>query len=314
MRESSAFGFMKWIPLKSAFKACLLGGILSAAFHAEALAQIYVVTQTGNLGEYSLSGEAINPSLYSGFQHPYAMVADSSGIFVGDFGTQTVTKVSFDGSLQLSFPVAGGVGLALYGEQLYVANANDNTISVYNATTGALISGSFITTGISGPRNMTFDQSGNLYVANAGTSSISKFNGVTGELISDSFITGITTPFGLTIDDDILYVSDFAFTGSKVTRHQLSDGSLIGTPITVPDTTGATGISVHDDLLYIAWYSTDNISVVNALDGTLVENRLISGVGNPLGVIAIPEPGSIALLALASVPLLLRFTRKKKTA
>jgi glucose/arabinose dehydrogenase len=66
------------------------------------------------------------------------------------------------------------VGLAVFGNTVFVANSYVNTVGKYNATTGAAINASFIT-GLSNPEGLAV--SGNtLFVANYG-GTVGKYRG-----------------------------------------------------------------------------------------------------------------------------------------
>jgi hypothetical protein len=74
------------------------------------------------------------------------------------------------------------VGIAFFGGNLFVANIGNNTIGEYNATTGATINSSFISSGLNMPEGIAF-LGGNLFVTNAGGNTIGEYNATTGATI-----------------------------------------------------------------------------------------------------------------------------------
>src|SRR5260370_26897405 len=73
--------------------------------------------------------------------------------------------------------------------QLYVGT--NNTISEYNATTGAAINPNFIT-GTGGPLALSGN---NLFVADALNQTVGKYDAKMGVAINANFITGLDIPF-----------------------------------------------------------------------------------------------------------------------
>ncbi len=87
----------------------------------------------------------------------------------------------------------------------YVANANDNTVSIFtvNAATGQLRHNGYITTEVS-PHSVSVDPSGKFaYVANWGSNTISAYtiNASTGALTSvGAAVPAGTWPYAVTVD------------------------------------------------------------------------------------------------------------------
>lgn len=107
---------------------------------------------------------------------------NSSGLYLSSITTNT----------NLKYP--RGIAFDPFGN-LYVANAGNNTISIFNPFGG--YQGS-ITTNLNGPRGIAFDSLGNLYAANAGSNTISKFNSA--GLYQSSITTGLNGPRGIAFD------------------------------------------------------------------------------------------------------------------
>jgi hypothetical protein len=91
---------------------------------------------------------------------------------------------------------SGPTGLALSGGHLFVSSYYNNTVSEYNASTGAVINPSFIT-GLSDPQGLSLSFN-NLYVANY-NGTIGEYNVITGAAINASLITGLSGAIGVLV-------------------------------------------------------------------------------------------------------------------
>jgi len=87
--------------------------------------------------------------------------------------------------------------------QIFVTNIGNNTIGEYNATTGATINSSFISSGLSNPRGIVLS-GGNLFVANRGNDTVGEYNATTGATINSSFISsGLNNPAGIVVRSSV---------------------------------------------------------------------------------------------------------------
>src|SRR5437879_3772594 len=81
--------------------------------------------------------------------------------------------------------------------QIFVTNAGNNTIGEYNATTGATINSSFISSGLNRPVGIALS-GGSLFVTNVLGNTIGEYNATTGATINSSFISsGLNGPDGI---------------------------------------------------------------------------------------------------------------------
>jgi DNA-binding beta-propeller fold protein YncE len=83
--------------------------------------------------------------------------------------------------------------LAVSGTNLFVANANNNTIGEYNATSGSAINASLVSGYVISPYGIAVSGT-NLFVANYGNNTIGEFNATTGAVINASLVSGVTGP------------------------------------------------------------------------------------------------------------------------
>ncbi len=135
---------------------------------------------------------------------------DSSGnLFVSNSGFNRISKFDSSGVYQTTGSITSSVanlnGIAFSSSgNLYAANAGAaNTISIFSST------GSFLSniTGLSGPRDLTFDAADNLYVVNGLANSVRKYNS---SGVFQTTITGnMSSPMGIVFDSSgNMYVSN----------------------------------------------------------------------------------------------------------
>src|SRR6266576_3099159 len=92
--------------------------------------------------------------------------------------------------------------------QIFVTNAFSNTIGEYNATTGAPINSSFISSGLNNSFNIAFS-GGTLFVTNNGNNTVGEYNATTGAPINSSFISsGLDQPRGIVLSGGNLFVTN----------------------------------------------------------------------------------------------------------
>lgn len=77
-----------------------------------------------------------------------------------------------------------------------MANYDGDSIDTYNATTGAVLSGNFIS-GLNSPRSIALSGN-NLFVATSGANAIAEYNATTGALINATFASQ-TNVYGLAV-------------------------------------------------------------------------------------------------------------------
>ncbi len=126
------------------------------------------------------------------------------------------TRLNFSGTVPAGGPVASILA------DLFISDATNNSIEIYNGLDGTVV-GDGVASGAGGladPRAFAFGPDGNLYVASGGTNSILRFNGATGAFI-DVFDTLGSSPataieFG---PDGFLYVAQTDGSNSLISRY-----------------------------------------------------------------------------------------------
>jgi hypothetical protein len=181
-------------------------------------------------------------------------------------------------------------GLALSGNNLFVAQEDNNTVGEYNATTGAAINASFIT-GVSIPAGLAVSGN-NLFVASqsgtvAGT--VAEYNATTGALINANFIIagfspGSTTngPYALAVSGNNLFVANYE--SSTVGEYNATTGAAINTSF-ITGVGPILGLAVSGNNLYVANYAnTNTVGEYNATTGAAINANFITGLNGPAGL------------------------------
>jgi hypothetical protein len=275
-----------------------------------------------------------------------------SQIFVSDFYSPgTIDEYSPTGSA-VSSPLVRNLsspwGIAISGNDLFVANNGNGTIGEYT-TSGATVNASLIS-GLTGAVGLTI--SGNdLYVSRSGSGVVGEYT-LGGVAVNPSFLTGLNSPFGLAAFGNDLFVTSFhggtvgeydSTTGGTISSSLISglqspsaiasDGSYLfvsnngnGTigkytmsgASVAPNFVGGfgdlEGLAVSGGSLYALDASTDKLNVYNAATGALLNTITLTGLHSPVAmaienISAVPEPGTWAAGGLAAAVLALQIVQ-----
>src|SRR4051812_21436763 len=211
-------------------------------------------------------------------------------IFVVSNGFQSIGEYDTSGSAlnaTLIAGLSGPVGLAVSGNNLFVANYNfggTGSIGEYT-TTGATVNSSLIT-GVDGVYSLAASGS-DLYASNTDTGTIGRYT-TAGATVNASFISGLTAPIGLAISNGSLYVLD-AINGAagsgKIFKFDASLGGVAGTPLVTGLTAYGLALVVSGNNLFVGNETSSQIDKYDATTGALLNAAFISGVSNPRGLV-----------------------------
>jgi hypothetical protein len=199
-------------------------------------------------------------------------------------------------------------GLALSGNNLFVSDTQIKTVGEYNATTGAVINANFIT-GLTGPVGLALSGN-NLFVSNYNAGTVGEYDATTGAAINASFMTGLTGPFGLALSSNNLFVSNY--NAGTVGEYDATTGAVINanliTGLSIPE-----GLALSDNNLFVVNNGSGTVGEYNATTGAAINANLITGLNNPTGlaVASVPEPSTLAMIAVGSVALMGMMLRRK---
>ncbi len=162
-------------------------------------------------------------------------------------------------------------------QNLYVSEDDADTVSKYNASTGAVISSSFTYPGLT-PEGLAL--SGNtLYVAGLQQYEVGAFNATTGAAAAGftEISTGLNnSPFDVLVSGGSLYVSIASNSGSTVGTYSATTGAPINTSFITGLSTPA-GMALLGTVLYVSNEGTGTIRTYDTLTGTLLNASFLSG-------------------------------------
>jgi hypothetical protein len=274
---------------------------------------VYIADGTSNKIYKSVGGAA--PTVFSNgtnlLKNPAQIAVSGTGIVYATApGYNEVTSLSTSGLISvlsgsfagksLSGPTGAAVDVA---GNLYFSDTGNNRIIVYSASGGYSLSyvapGGYAVlpfTGLSTPKGLAVDASGNLYVADSANSRIVKMTPA-GAQTTVSTTTTFTTPVGVAVDAaGDLYIAD---SGAKAV-YLLPSGTTTTTTL-ASGVTGLTGLAV-DSSGNVFYSATSNVGIV--------EINRTAGIyaypNTPLGqtsneVLTLSNPGNAAFTTGSSL-------------
>ena len=282
---------------------------------------LYVATTNGavginpysiNLGSGALT--ALTGGLVTTSQFPVALAADSAGAYLytigGNGGANNVTGLSVNSSTG-AIAVVGtpaSTGIDPYGVTVspnrnfvYVANNNDNDISIYSSSAGVLSFINTVASGGSNPQALVFNPAGTyLYVVNSGSNTITTFaaNASTGALtpVGSPMATGVN-PYGVqasvTPGGTFLYVANYG--SNSISGYSLGSNGLpspiAGSPFAAGTNPFAVTVNPAGTFAYVANENDGTVSAY-AIDPTYGS---LTPVGTPQSLGTTSQPVGLAV-------------------
>ncbi len=217
-------------------------------------------------------------------------------IYVSDLYGNSISEYTLSGT-PVATPLASGsdlgnpFGMAVSGDTLYVANYGADTISEYNANTGAEIgTNPFISgVGLNQPADLLLNGD-DLYVANIGGSStpnngsVYEFNALTGAMIGTGPLisSGLNYSEYMALAGNDLYVSSW----TSVNVYNATTGAEVGGAPLISGLDNVRGLAVNGNDLYVVDGVDGTVTEYNATTGKEIGHKpLISGLEDPRQIV-----------------------------
>jgi YVTN family beta-propeller protein len=181
--------------------------------------------------------------------------------------------------------------------EVYVAEFQTESVAIFNETTGGFLKSVSVA---GGPDGIAFDNStGNLYVATAGSFSdnVNVIKGTTGEVVAH---ISLVNPYGPVAAFPMLAVAfdsatDRIYVASAPNNISVIDPSneSIVENLSVGSDPTALAVGLGGGRLYVANQKSDNVSIIDALTGSIVGSVYLGAGSSPMGLTFNPESGDL---------------------
>jgi DNA-binding beta-propeller fold protein YncE len=166
-------------------------------------ANIWTANADGSISiiELVIGGTSTVSTISGGFTHPFGMVYDGSNMWTTDLGANKLLKLDGSGNIVQTVSTGAGPAFPVFdGANIWVPNSGDSTVSVVQASTGAIVA-SIASDGsnrLSQPATAAFDGA-RILVTNQFGESVTLFKAVDLSLIGAILALG-PTPYGACSD------------------------------------------------------------------------------------------------------------------
>jgi sugar lactone lactonase YvrE len=162
---------------------------------------LFVSYNNASVGKYdAVTGATINASFVSGFVGGNGIAVDGNNhLFVTDYTLDNVRMYNATTGALISFNfintqgLGPPVGLALDGNNHIFVSTLSNTVTKYDATTGAAVPFGISNQGLQNPYGLLVDANNRLFVCNS-NGTVGEYDATTGATINAAFISGIGNP------------------------------------------------------------------------------------------------------------------------
>jgi hypothetical protein len=257
---------------------------------------------TGTVGMYDGKTGTFDPAFVQDLNTPQAIAVGADNLFVvnsvgGKFGVSIGEYSALTGAVINSHLIAGlhgRVGIAAFGDNLFVTSASTHRIDEYSATTGDLIQGGFIMgLKLKGPAELAV-AGGNLFVVNStagkGSESIGQYDAATGATLNPSLVPKLHGRVDIAVFGTNLFVTNVP--NHSIDEYDAVTGMLIK-PGFVTELHGSSDIAVFGGDLFVTDAQNQSIDIFNAMTG-VSEGMLLQGrLHGPQGITIIPVSGSV---------------------
>jgi hypothetical protein len=248
------------------------------------------------VGEYTLSGAAVNASFIQGLDEPSGIAASGPDLFVTNIGDSVVGEYTTSGAavnpslIPLGY-ATGADGIAISGSDMFVTgegDGEDQGMVGEFTTSGTPVKASLIT-GLDYPRSIAISGS-DLFVVSNGTVGQYTTSGVP---VNPALITGLSTATGIAISGSDLFVMNSSYDGSigEYTTSGATINAALITGLVNPEAIATSGQDIFVACLGNATALNGGTVAEYTTSGALVNADLVTGLSDPLAIAVInPSP------------------------
>lgn len=240
---------------------------------------------TRNLGD-TKNIQIGNYQSFATGDHPYQISVPINGfLYVANQGAGTVSVINATtGALTDTISVGSEpYGLVVNGTELYVANTGSDTVSVIDTTTNTVTD--TISVGIKPYYVATIGT--NVYVTNGGSNTVSVISALS-HSVSNTIPVG-AYPRGIKAHGTDLYVANYGDPnysgGNYISVISSLTNTVIDTIILPAGSDGPRGVTVDGTKVYVANFRSNNVSVIDTASNTITATIPV-GMG-PRGIVGL---------------------------
>jgi uncharacterized repeat protein (TIGR01451 family) len=169
-------------------------------------------------------------------------------------------------------------GIAVSGDDLFVANEGNGTIGEYTLA-GTPIKPELIT-GLASSFGIAVSGD-DLFVANYKSGMIGEYN-TSGGVINATLVTGLIAPSQIAVSGDDLFIADEG--NGTIDRYTITSGQAVNSTTLVSGLQGAWAVAVSGSDLFVVDERANTISEYNATSGQLLNPNFITELNGPVGI------------------------------
>ncbi len=283
--------------------------IFTAQVSPIAWAEIFVSDDFQNtIGDYSVSGAGITPSLIPGLTTPYGLAVSGGNLFVasGSLGNGRIGEYDATSGAAINANLISGLSqsstaIAVSGGDIFVldqASTGAGVIKEFDAVTGASVNDSLVSGLTSRPLTIAVS-GGNLYVMNegtfnangyvAGSGTIGEYNATTGATVNAALLSGLALPGGFAVSGGTLFVTSTL--NNTIGEYNAATGATVNSAF-VSGLVGPGAVTAAGGNLFVSegFQGNARVGEYNAVSGAAINKALVSGLYNPVALaIKLPE-------------------------
>ncbi|HSI15281.1 MAG TPA: PQQ-binding-like beta-propeller repeat protein, partial [Chthoniobacter sp.] len=165
--------------------------------------------------------------------------------------------------------------------QLYIGQTITNNIGEYSSTTAATPINANLVTGLSGGPTSLVLSGNTLFSVIPGDGKVVAYDATTGAVLNANFITGLSSPRGILISGNTMYVSS---SSSTIGTYNATTGAAINASFITSGPSGPQGLAISGNSLFVANFSNDTVGKFDATTGAVINAAFLTGVSTPVGL------------------------------